>query len=504
MKRAMRWLLQHPAAGLILDPGLRKTSITLGAFKVMLNKGILQRMLVVAPIKVCYRVWPKEIRKWADFNGLRLCILHGRDKTEENLARDDIDIFCINPEGLDWLFPGESPLPKLATETKDAWRARNKAHQKETRKAAKRRSALLFAPGGTMLTVDESSKFKNSSTQRFKRLKPFLPRFQRRAILTGSPSPNGLLDLFGQIYILDLGRSLGQYITQYRKKYFSSVGFGGYSWVLKEDDSEQQIYKAVKPYLIRFQAEDFMDLPELIENDIVIDLPEKVRKNYDELEEDLITMLESGVNIEAPTGGAALAKCAQIANGAVYLNPEGGYRRKKSDYAELHDEKLYALEDYLEERSGQPTLVTYEFHHDLIRIRNWFRHAYPALVREWGDIPCISTASEKVGQRMEDAWNDNQIPFMLGQPQSISHGLNMQGGNADAIALFSPMYDYDNYDQLIRRLRRSGNTSRRIIVTRFIARNTVDRLKILALVRKGRTQQRFMDALKTYKTERRQ
>lgn len=469
----------------------------------MRKKGMVERMLVVAPVKVCYRVWPAEIRKWADFNHLRVCILHGKEKTEENLARDDVDVFVINPEGLDWLFPNQQPPAMEEGESKADYKKRRAEHLRNAKKNAKRRAGLLFTPGGVMLTVDESSKFKNSQSQRFKAIKPFLPKFRRRVILTGTPSPNGLLDLFGQIYILDLGRALGQYITQYRKRFFTPTGYGGYTWTLRDDDAEKEIYKAVKPYLLRFEAEDFIDLPELVENDIIVDLPEKVMSYYEEVEQDLITLLDNGMTIEAPTAGAALAKCAQIANGAVYIDPaEIGQRRKATDFTELHDEKIIALEDYLEERNGQPTLITYEFKHDLIRIRKHFRRMFPDLVKRWGDIPCISTATPKVGQVMEDAWNDNEIPFLLGQPQSISHGLNMQGGNADAIGLFSPMYDYDTYDQLIRRLRRSGNTARRIIVTRFIARNTVDKLKVIALARKGRNQKRFMDALKDYKVER--
>ena len=501
MKKAMRWLLEHPMAGLILDPGLRKTSITLGAFKVMLAQDVVERMLVIAPKKVCYRVWPKEVRKWKDFHNLRVCVLHGKNKTEEQLARDDVDIFVINPEGLDWLFPYVTPLPLKKGESKAEWKRRNKEHASQTKRDAKRRAGLLFTPGGVMLAVDESSKFKNSASNRFKALKVALPKFRRRAILTGSPNPNGLLDLFGPAYILDLGYALGQYITQYRKKFFVPTGFGGYNFVIRDEDAEKDIYKALKPYFLTMKAEDFIDLPELVENDIVIELPEKVRAYYDEMEEDLITLLDNGISLEAPTGGAAMTKCAQIANGAVYVPVEVGRTRKATDFTELHDEKLEALADYLDERNMQPTLIAYEFKHDLIRIRAYLRSRYPALVKRWGDIPCISTASEKVGQQMEDAWNANEIPLLLGQPQSISHGLNMQGGDADALGLFSPIYDYVVYDQLIRRLRRSGNKARRIVVTRFVAKNTVDRLKILALVRKERGQNKFKEAMRAYRKE---
>lgn len=504
MMKAMKWLIEHLCAGLILDPGLRKTSITLGAFKVLRKKGLVDRMLVIAPIKICYRVWPAEVRKWKDFNDLNVCVLHGKNKDENQLARDDVDIFCINPEGVDWLFPLYQPLRKLDGESTAQWKARDKAHRAQVKRDAARRSKLLFSPAGVMLVVDESSKFKNPSSQRFKALRPVLNKFRRRYILTGSPNPRNLLDLFAPMYIIDMGRALGSYITQYRKRFFEAVGFGGYTYVIRDERAEKDIYRAVKPYLLSMQAEDFIDLPELVENDIVIDLPDKVRVYYDEMEQDLITLIDSGVILESPTGGAALSKCAQIANGAVYVNPEDpGFKRKSTDFIELHDEKLEALADYLDERNGQPTLIAYEYKHDLIRIRKYLRSRYPDLVKRWGDIPCISSATEKVGQQMEDAWNANEISLLLGQPQSISHGLNMQGGNADAIGLFSPIYDYDVYDQLIRRLRRSGNAARRIVVTRFVARDTVDRLKILSLRTKERGQNKFKTAMKTYRSEKR-
>lgn len=510
MVKAMKWIVQNSVAGLLLDPGLRKTSITLGAFSVLLKRELVDRMLVIAPVKVAFRVWPKEARKWKDFHHLRVLVLHGKNKSDESLRRDDVDIFVINPEGLDWLFPRK---PDKLHKCKDKncvidyckdkeLRAEIMRKQKEEYAAGRERAKLLFSPGGVMLAVDESSKFKNQNSQRFKALEPWLPKFARRLILTGSPAPRSYLDLFAQVYIIDLGRALGRYITQYRKRYFENKGFGGYDWVLREG-ADEEIHKAVKPYMLRLQAEDYIDLPVLIENDIVVDMPDKARAIYDELEEDLIAILDSGKVIEAPTAGAALAKCAQVANGAIYLDPDDPLvKRKVTDFEVLHDEKLYALEDYLEERNRKPTLVTYEFKHDLIRIRKHLRGMFPELVKRWGDIPCISTASEKVGQIMEDAWNNNEIELLLGQPQSISHGLNMQGGDADALGLFSPMYDYDVYDQLIRRLRRSGNKAKRIVVTRFVTRDTVDRLKIIALVRKGKQQMRFTEAMKRYKSER--
>lgn len=469
MKKAVQWILEHPACGLFLDPGLRKTSITLGAFRILKSQGMVRRMLVVAPIRVAYNVWPSEIEKWKQFQDLNVVVLHGADKCDELLDREDVDVYVINPEGLDWLLgrPGKRRGQILPNNER-----------------FKRLDCQMFV-------LDESSKFKNTQTKRFKILRPFLPKFLRRVILTGSPAPKNYLDLFGQVYIMDLGHSLGEYITHYRNKYFDPSGFGGYTWVLREG-SKERIQDKVRPYVMRMEAEDHIQMPVLVENDIWVTLPPAARAIYDEMEDDLILILEGGDVLSAPTASAARGKCAQIAGGAVYKNPDGLEVRGKMDFVDIHTEKIEALKEFLDERQGQPTLVFYWYQHEAVRIQRALG----------GGIPNISEATLKHGKEIENAWNRNEIPVLLANPASVGHGLNMQEGNAQHVFWYTLPDDYDIYDQAIRRLRRSGNKSSHVFSHRAMAVNTVDVAKAKTLVKKGATQKDFLDAMKSYRKPR--
>lgn len=458
MRRGVKWLLEHAAAGLFLDPGLGKTSITLAALKILHKEGVMVRALIVAPIRVCHLVWPAEMEKWQDFSHFRYAILHGSDKDDELLERNDIDIYIINPEGLGWLTESSKRFRKLRADT---------------------------------LVIDESSKFKNAQTKRFKDLKPYLPTFRRRWILTGSPAPNGLLDLFGQVYIIDLGLSLGRYITHYRNKFFDPTGYGGFTWKMREG-ADKQIFKALKPYVLRMDADDYLELPSLVVSNIKVELPAKAREIYDRMEIVMFAQLDDGRKLTALTAGAASVKCRQIANGAAYLSLDNPVATKREQYAEIHTAKLDALEEYIEERQGKPTIVTYEFNHDLERILKRLGKKTPVMG---------GGASMKETARIEAAWNAGDIPVMLGQPQSMGHGLNLQA-SGDAIIWFSPIWDYEVYDQTIRRLRRQGSKNARIFVTHIIASDTVDLAVLGALSHKKKVQNALFDALSTYRKAR--
>lgn len=451
-KRAVRWLLEHAVAGLFLDPGLGKTSICLAAIKVLKRKGLIDRVLIIAPLRVAHEVWPVEIETWTDFADMKCVVLHGPDKNEA-LLDVDADIWLINPEGLTWLL-------------------------------SKKRFRRLRPD---LLILDESSKFKNSQTERFKALKPFLKYFRRRWILTGSPAPNGLLDLFGQVYIMDQGLSLGQYITHYRNEFFDQHGF---HWRVREG-AEKRIYKILKKFVLRMDAEDYMTLPELVINNVKVTLPPDARKVYDEMEDEMFAIIDGTDKITAVSAGAASIKCEQIANGAVYKDAiqRAQARTKSEKWLELHDVKIEAVKEYVAERAGQPTLIAYHFQHDLQRLQ----HAFGK------DIPVLAGGA-KNGDLIR-AWNAGEIPLMFVQPQSMGHGLNMQK-SGDSILWFAPIWDYEIWDQTIRRLRRQGSVNLRIIVTHIIARDTVDEAKILALTTKGRNERRLLDALKTYRKTR--
>jgi SNF2 family DNA or RNA helicase len=261
--QAMEMMVSMGAAGLFLDPGLGKTSTTLGAFNILQKQGYVTRMLVIAPMRVCYNVWPNEVMKWEQFGHLKVNVLHGKGK--EEALNDPADIYVINPEGLPWL----------------AERDRLKRIKPE------------------MLVVDESTKFKNGSSKRFKLLKKMLNQFDRRYILTGTPTSQGLEDLFGQIYILDGGNALGQYITHYRRKYFYQTGYGGYSYEPREGAADE-IAEKIAPFTLRLKAEDYLELPELVYNEVVVDLPQDVRLMYQELEREFIATIHEEEIPSAP------------------------------------------------------------------------------------------------------------------------------------------------------------------------------------------------------------
>lgn len=442
-RKAIKFVLQNSCAGLFLDPGLGKTGISLAAVKILLREKMIGCGLVIAPLRVCYSVWPKEAKKWKDFNDLKIQILHGKDK-EKNLDKD-ADLYLINPEGLPWLLK----------------------HPKFKKKFS-----------GQALIMDESSKFKDTSTKRFKLLRPVLEKFSRRYILTGSPAPNGLLDLFGQIYILDLGHALGRYITHFRSKYFYPTGFGGYEWKLQQG-ADKLIQEQIRPLTLRLDADDYLELPELIVNPIYVDLPDEAWAQYKEMEDELIVAIERG-DIVAASAAVASGKCSQIANGGIY-DADG-----KAHF--IHDAKSEAVRDLVAELNGSPALMAYEYGHDLERLRTVFGK----------DVPYIGGGvTPKKSSAIEEAWNRGELPLLLGQPASIAHGLNLQNAGNHVI-WHSLTWNFEHYDQFIRRVRRQGNKHNKVFVHHIIARNTVDELKLMALNRKFRTQKDLFDALNNF------
>jgi SNF2 family DNA or RNA helicase len=446
MRRAVKWLLEHGGAALFLDPGLGKTSITLAAIKVLLKEGVLEKVMIIAPLRVCYSVWPREIDKWVDFQHITYAICHGPDK--ETAIRKDVNIYLVNPEGLEWFL--------------ENWK--------------------LVKPD--TLVVDESTKFKNMKSLRSKVLAGFLPKFKRRWILTGTPAPNGLLDLFGQMYIVDLGLALGRFITHYRNTYFDSTGFGGYTWKLREG-SDRLIYKKLKPYVLRLQAEDYLDLPDIVENDVVVVLPPKAMVVYEKMEEEAFAELDKETVINAANAAAATGKCRQIANGGAYI--------ENGKYVDLHTVKLEALESILEERGGRPVLVAYEFKHDYERACRYFKTKFPVIG---------GGTSAKMADKHVQAWNAGDLPVLWVHPASAGHGLNMQGcDEADCIVWFTPTWDRELYDQLVARLRRQGSKLKRLYVHRIVGYLTVDFAVLRAITKKDAVQRGLLDALRTYRKE---
>lgn len=449
---AIKFLLERGGAGLFLDPGLGKTAIALSAFLVLRAESIARRMLVVSPLRPAHLVWPAEIEKWAPFKDLRVVVLHGKEKRAEMLRDDVADVYVINPEGLDWLA----------------------------------RQGVVMRGFFDVLCVDESTRFKHTRTQRFKTLRAMLNGFRRRWILTGSPAPNGLLDLFGQVFIVDQGHALGQYVTHYRTTYFMQTGYGGYTWVPMRG-APQKIYDRLAPFVLRMSEKDYLSLPPLTTTDVRVELPPKARRTYSELETMLFTRLDRG-EVTAANAAVAIMKCRQVANGGIYVDLEGEDDVKERIAEHVHDAKAEAVAEIIEELSGQPALVAYEFAHDLERLR-------AVLGR---DVPHIGGGvTPKRSREIEAAWNDGKLDVLFVQPQSAAHGLNLQRGGR-ALIFHSLTYSWEDYDQLVRRVYRQGQTQR-VFVYRIIARDTVDEAIVDTLSAKRRTQNALFDALGRYR-----
>ena len=453
----MGHLLERSAAGLFLDPGLGKTSITLGALSVLKKQGIPHRALIVAPMRVMYNVWPNEIKKWEDFAHLSVGILHG--KTRADVYKLPFDVTVVNPEGIPWLSAN--------------WK--------------------LWKHKPDILVVDESTKFKSWNAVRFKTLKGLLKYFRRRWILTGTPTPNSLIDLFAQVYIMDEGAALGEYITKFRSTYFRQTGYQGYEYK-PEEGAEEKIYEKIAPYILRLSAKDHIDMPDKMEQEIYVTLPPKARAIYKKIEDELFAEIADGYSATVGHAAAAGLKCQQVANGGLYVDmPEsedGSMPVKQArPWVDIHNEKVDALADLVEELQGSPLLVGYSFITDVEKIRD----------KLGTHIPFIGGGVKQA--ELDDIiprWNRGEIPVLLGHPASMAHGLNLQGA-CNHVAWFSMTWNLEHYDQFVGRVWRQGSKFGHVVVHHFIAEKTVDEAILFALKRKGKTQTSVLEALAKYR-----
>lgn len=439
----IKMLLEQGAVALFLDPGCGKTSIVLATLKILKARTLINKVLIVAPLRPMYKVWPDEVAKWADFNHFVISILHGPNK-QWNLEAD-ADLYIINPEGLKWLLNN----PKFQ--------------------------------GFDVLVIDESTKFKSHASQRFKLLKNSLSLFKRRWILTGTPSPNGLEGLFSQIYILDLGRALTRFITHFRREYFQQVGWSEYD-IAPKPGAFEQIVDRISPLVYQLSAEDHLKMPKLVYKNLEVKLPTEAMKFYKAFDRHN-TATWNQVEFVAGTEAVLSGFLHQIANGAIYIPGQTGISFK--EFEVIHDEKLDALESYIEELSGKPTLIIYEFNHDLERIRS----------RLGAETPNLGSGiSIKTMENLVDKFNSGSIPVLLGHPASMGHGLNLQQ-SCHHIIWFSVPWDLDFYDQTIARVYRQGQQSDTVFVYHIVAQGTKDEDILIELDRKDAEQQKLKKAL---------
>lgn len=441
---ALAWLLEKPHCGLILDPGLGKTSTTLCAIGCLIEWTHVRHALVVAPLRVAQTVWPVEARKWVDFNWLKVCDLTGKTREERiALLKEKHHVYVINPESL-------AKILEL-----DPWQYLNL----------------------DMLVVDESTKFKDSSTQRFKALKKHLHKFGRRVILTGTPAPNGLADLFGQMYVCDMGKALGAYITHFRQRYMYQ-SHDGFSWNVSPG-AAPQIYDKVKDKLLCMTAIDHLEMPELLFNVINVTLPPPIMKEYKKLERDFLIKINDET-IPVFNKAALGTKLRQVANGFIY----------NEDHTALtvHPHKMEALQELVEEMQGRPLIVCYEFIEDARAIQKVFPGA-------------VNVSNAKDTLKVIEAFNAGKIPLLIGHPKSMGHGLNLQEVCHD-ICWYGVTWDLELYQQAIARVWRQGQPSPIVMCHLIVADRTKDDDVVKTLADKNVTQEALNTAIKTVPLDR--
>lgn len=433
---AAEFITTHPIAALLLDMGLGKTSITLTAINDLLFDSFeVHKVLVVAPLRVARETWSAEIKKWEHLKNLRYSVVVGSEQERLNALRTPADIYIINRENVQWLVE---------------------------------ESGLTF--DFDMAVIDELSSFKNHQSKRFKAFMKIRPKLKRIVGLTGTPASNGLMDLFAEFKLLDMGERLGRFIGQYRNAYFQPDKRNGmviYSYK-PLPDAEQQIYDKISDITISMKAADHLTMPKLVSTEYTVQLSDKEREKYERLKKDLVLPEDSG-EITAANAASLSNKLSQMANGAVYSDDES--------VIDIHDRKLDALEDIIESMNGRPLLVAYWFKHDLERIRKRFE------IREIKSSADISD------------WNSGKIPVALIHPASAGHGLNLQSGGS-ALVWFGLTWSLELYQQTNARLWRQGQTSDTVVIQHIIAKGTIDEQIMKALKAKDTTQAALIAAVK--------
>ena len=442
--RAIEHLLSHPQAGLFLDMGLGKTVVAQTAVFEFLRFGV-GPTLVVGPIRVIETVWRQEAKRWEHTKDLTFSLVRGTAAERELALLTKADIYLVNPEHLVWLF--------------EYYGKRN--HPFET------------------LIVDESSKFKNVSTVRFRTIRNKIKSFSRRYILTGTPTPNKLLELWTQIFILDEGKRLGTSYGRFKERYFYPVDHWGYKWEPRPG-AREAIYEAISDLVLRMDAKDYLQLPEVTYNRVECPLPPAIKQVYREVEDQAFALISEMEHITALNVVGAMMKCRQIANGVVYTDVNGDKGVKH-----LHNEKLDACKEIIEE-TGSPVIVVYNFKHELEFLKEHLKEFSPVVLTEARSV-------EKV---VED-FNAGDIQVLLLHPASGGHGLNLQGA-CHTMIWFGLTFSYEQYVQTIARINRQGQ-SMPVIVHLLVAPLTVDELLIQTLAAKAKGQNELFTYLKLYR-----
>lgn len=451
-QRAIDRIVENRAAGLFLDMGLGKTAITLTAIEeLMYTRFAVQRVLIIAPLRVAASTWPQEARKWDQLQHLTIQPVLGSERRRMGALKADADIYVINRENVPWLvdlYNGRRPWGRWPFD---------------------------------MVVIDELSSFKSPSALRFRKLKRVLPFAKRVVGLTGTPAPNGYIDLWSQIYLLDAGQALGDTMGKYRGAFFKPGRQDPRRHIVFQWDllpgAKEQIDERLKPMCVSMQAADYLQMPDRVEVDTPVHLTDAERKLYKKLEREyLITIADQ--TITASTAAAVTSKLQQFAQGAVYTTDELG--DPTGDWQELHQAKLEAMAEIAESAAaaGQNLLVFYWFKHDLQRLKARFPHAKE-----------LQTPKD-----IED-WNAGKTGLLLAHPAAAGHGLNLQAGGSRVI-WFAVTWNLELYQQANARLYRQGQRDKTVCIEHLVAAGTVDEDILAALKGKAEGQEELLQALK--------
>lgn len=432
---AKDFILAHKVAALFLDCGLGKTITTLTAInELMYDSFEISKVLIIAPLRVAQSTWKEEIEKWDHLNLLRYSIAVGDEKERLKALKQKSDIYIINRENVDWLVT---------------------------------KSGIDF--NFNMLIIDELSSFKSHTSKRFKSLLKIRPYFERVVGLTGTPSSNGLMDLWAEFRVLDLGERLGRYITHYRNEYFLPDKRNGaviFSYK-PQKNAEERIYRRLADMTISMKSTEYLKMPELILNELEINLDEEDQTKYKKFKKEMVMIIQEK-EIDAINAASLSNKLIQLANGSIYDEDKKFY--------EVHNKKLDKLEEIIESANGKPVLVAYWFKADKERIEKRFK------VRE------IKTADD-IKQ-----WNKGMIDLALIHPASAGHGLNLQSGGS-TLVWFSLTWSLELYQQTNARLYRQGQKDT-VVIHHLITKNTIDEDIMKSIKRKDKTQESLMKAVK--------
>ena len=433
-RRSVDFIKDRRRCGLFLDMGLGKSVSTLTAALDLIQSFAVHKVLVVAPLRVANSVWAQERDKWEHLKPLRVSVCTGPSKRRLAALQMDADVYVINRENVEWL-----------------------VEQYGTR--------WPF----DMVVIDESSSFKNASSKRFKAMRKVLPYTNYMVLLTGTPSPNGLIDLWSQVYLIDFGHALGRTMTAYKQRFFEQ-DYMGYNFTLRPG-ADQTIHDLISPFTVHMSAEDYLELPPRIDVTVKTSMPPAAQETYRNFERTLLAELDDGEEVEAMTAAVLANKLLQFANGGMYTD-------EKRNYSDIHSTKLDALAEIIEDNANENVLVSYNYRFDLERLQKRF-----------SDAVVLDKQQETI-----DRWNRGEIKLLLAHPASAGHGLNIQAGGS-LIVWFGLTWSLEHYLQFNARLHRQGQL-KPVRVIHIVAEDTIDERVLNVLAAKDKTQSALLRALK--------